>query len=57
MFFKEKTVRRGFRDQLKAKKARRGAKMTPKRDPRSIPKRPKIDIQIAINFDAKTKRA
>ena len=31
--------------------------MTPKRDPRSSPKRPKTDIKIDIKFDAKTKRA
>ena len=31
--------------------------MTPERDPRSSPNRPKIDIKIDINFDAKTKRA
>ena len=31
--------------------------MTPKRDPRSTPKRPKTDIEIDLNFDAKTKRA
>ena len=31
--------------------------MTPKRDPRSTSKRPKTDIKIDINFDAKTKRA
>ena len=30
--------------------------MTPKRDPRSTPKRPKTDIKIDLNFDAKTKR-
>ena len=29
--------------------------MTPKRDPRSTPKRPKIDIKIDINFDANSK--
>ena len=26
--------------------------MTPKKDPRSTPKRPKIDIKIDLNFDA-----
>ena len=31
--------------------------MTPKRDPRSTPKRFKTDIKIDLNFDAKTKRA
>ena len=31
--------------------------MTPKRDLRSTPKRPQIDIKIVIEFDAKTKRA
>ena len=31
--------------------------MTPKREPRSTPKRPKIDIKIVIDFDAKTMRA
>ena len=31
--------------------------MSPKRDPRSSPKRPQIDIKIVIDFDAKTKRA
>ena len=30
--------------------------MTPKRDPRSTPKRPQTDIKIELNFDAKTKR-
>ena len=30
--------------------------MTPKRDPRSTPKRPQTDIKIDLNFDAKTKR-
>ena len=30
--------------------------MTPKRDPRSTPKRSQIDIKIDMNFDAKTKR-
>ena len=45
-FFEDKTVRRGFRQPLKRKEAPRGAKMTPKRDPRSTPKRPKTDIKI-----------
>ena len=31
--------------------------MTPKRDPRSTPKRPQTDIKINLNFNAKTKRA
>ena len=31
--------------------------MTPKRGPRSTPKRRQSDIKIDINFDAKTKRA
>ena len=31
--------------------------MTPKRDPRSTPKRPKTDIKIELIFDAKTKGA
>ena len=31
--------------------------MTPKREPRSFPKRPQTDIKIGMNFDAKTKRA
>ena len=31
--------------------------MTPKRGPRSTPKRPQTDIKIDIDFDAKTKRA
>ena len=31
--------------------------MTPKRDPRSTPKRPKIDIKNVIDSDAKNKRA
>ena len=53
--FDDNTVRRGFQDQLRPTKAPRGAKMTPKRDPRSIPKRPKTDIKINLNFDAKTK--
>ena len=56
-FFEDKTVRRRFWDQLRPTKAPRGAKMTPKRDPRSSPKRPQIDIKIVIDFDAKTKRA
>ena len=56
-FFDDKTVRRRFGDQLRRAKSPKGAKMTPKRDPGSTPKRPKIDIQIDINFDAKTKRA
>ena len=56
-FFEDKIVRRGFWDPLRWKKAARGAKTTPKRDPRSTPKRPKTDIKIDINFDAKTKRA
>ena len=30
--------------------------MTPKRDPRSTPKRPEIDTKIVIDFDVKTKR-
>ena len=55
-FFEDKTVRRRFWDQLRPTKAPRGAKMTPKRDPRSTPKRPKTDIKIELNFDAKTKR-
>ena len=38
-------------------KSAKGPKMTPQRDPRSNPKRPKIDIKIDINFDAKTMRA
>ena len=56
-FFADKTVRRGFRQPLKRKKAPRGAKITPRGDPRSTPKRPQIDIEIVIEFDAKTKRA
>jgi hypothetical protein len=56
-FFEDKTVRRGSWDQLRPTKAPKGAKMTPKRDPRSTPKRPKTDIKIDLNFDAKTKRA
>ena len=56
-FFEDKTVRRRFWDQLRPTKAPRGAKMTPKRDPRSTPKRPQTDIKIEISFDAKTKRA
>ena len=52
-FFEDKTFRRGFRQPLKRKKAPRGANMTPKRDPRSTPKRPKTDIKIELNFDAK----
>ena len=55
-FFDVKTVRRRFRGQLGPKKAPRGPKMTPKRDPRSTPKRPKTDIKIDLNFNAKTKR-
>ena len=31
--------------------------MTPKRGPRSTPKRTKIDVKIEIDLDAKTKRA
>ena len=39
------------------KKTPKGPKMTPKRDPRSTPKRPKFDMKIVSDFDAKTKKA
>ena len=55
-FFEDKMVRRRFWDQLRPTKAPKGAKMTPKRDPRSSPKRPKTDIKIDLNLNAKTKR-
>ena len=40
-FFEDKSVRRRFWDQLRPTKAPRGAKMTPKRDPRSTRNDPK----------------
>ena len=55
--FDVKTVRRRLWDQLRRAKSPKGAKMTPKRDPGSTPIRPKIDIQIDVNFDAKTNGA
>ena len=51
-FFEDKTLRRRFWDQLRPTRAPKGAKRTPKRDPRSTPKRPKTDIKIELNFDA-----
>ena len=53
----DKTVRRRSHDQVRPKQAPKGPKMTPKRDRRPSPKRPKIDIKIDIDFDAKTKGA
>ena len=56
-FFEDKTIQRGFNDQLGPTKGQNEPNMTPKRDPRWSPKRSKIDVQIDMNFDAKTKRA
>ena len=56
-FFEDKTVRRGFWDQLGPTKGQNEPNMGPKREPKTTPRRSKIDIKIDIKNDAKTKRA
>ena len=56
-FFEDKTVRRGFWDQLGPTKSQNEPNMTPKREPKTTPRRSKIDIKIDQKNDAKTKRA
>ena len=55
--FDVKTVRRRSWDQLWPTKAPKRPKMTHKTEPKSTPRRSKIDVKIVIKNDAKTKRA
>ena len=54
-FFVLTTVRRRSWDQLRPKRAPKGVKITAKRDPRSRPKRAKIDIKINIDLGHATR--
>ena len=55
--FEDKTVRRGFWDQLGPTKGPNEPNMGPKREPKTTPRRSKTDIKIDQKNDAKTKRA
>ena len=56
-FFEDKTVRRGFWDQLGPTKGPNEPNMGPKREPKTTPRRSKIDVKIYLKNDTKTKRA
>lgn len=56
-FSKIRRFEDGSGSHFSGKKAPRGAKMIPKRDPRSTPERSQTNVKIQLNFDAKTKRA
>ena len=56
-FFEDKTVRRGFWDQLGPTKGQNEPNMGPKREPKTTPRRSKIDIKIDIKNESQTKRA
>ena len=56
-FFEDKTVRRGFWDQLGPTKSQNEPILGPKREPKTTPRRSKIDIKIDQKNESKTKRA